>query len=1178
MKKAETTSTFDQGLVMDINPIVTPNNVLCNALNATLITMNGNENVLQNDMGNGRVETAYLPEGYVPLGTAELGGIIYIVSYNPLIDKCQIGSFPSPERNITSDEISNLPDIVVTNDDFQKKQNGVFTGELKTFLLKVNLLDSDSISNITQLNPGDKYAIYCTNNSISNNKQYISDVGNNFGQLQIDSVPRTVTIHVVSIGDDGKITYLDDSLKWSELNGGGYYYIKETDSNEVQQTDVDKYRTLVNTAYNTFTSKVSGQLALLFELKVIDSFSLTWDANVVDIEGQQDYDKAAAIKFEMNWTSSNSVINPKYAILEQSTYSDVLNAINEEIKEGSSCEFTDQDYVNRNNDGSDQNIIKTVGDFKYNSNETLQDYIWGYRVTPAMSFGKLPYLSKEGTINFLDIGSGKIEITEWRYLIQDTNFYLNCGFDIYPEKNKRVEKISFYFIPFYRVDELNKAFTFAESYEEDVYASYSDIPKYEITDRSSYAGNYQELINFGEYARVLNGTIERNMLYLVNIVFQYGQDSSWEYRSHFRWLYTTGQWDQLYVEGEVLDFKNISLNEVLKYDQEWSITDNISRQQTTLISSVTKPNEINTPDSTYDMFGAMVTAVNYKEPEKEGEQGDWDNEAQSYHVDTTTTISSYSDLFKFKQASGDQYKFEIKQTSLQTDGDTVQYDMPSYLQDLVAPSIKEPDESDGLLKLESNLLSIIQGVVQDGINNEPEYNTIKDQLEATLKTNTNSFDINVKGALFSKIAATLVPANVVIKQSLKPFVFEESDFKRLGYTVNGTNVDVIEYFKEAHQDLNKGGSGFTFYFTSVIDGSDRTTTNKDDWGNEADLHLDYWWSGNRSFYTQLVQMMDRLRSCFKLVYTSGNGDNRTMYTSRFDEDYNGNNLNDYYYVWVKTENDHYLPIQCFRKGASGRQEIAKFLLCLYSQLYYVDTEQTETTLPIVSNIVYATNYREIYNILISSSIEISGELDDHITLHSEIKEVTLKELQDSLSDSQKEFILINNIDTNKNIEYTDRTLSHTFSLINESLYNTFLRGKETTIGGYAYLSSSTGFTQYNTSKDSRYIYVYNPTIGDFQKVSSESGSFIHKNFSNLVIEDSKRAIFTYDTSSLGNLEILDYLQVKDNQLVFTESNILIDTYDLYFHTGAKGSGNAGMMAHGNSNLSINDSLKLNWTN
>ena len=67
MKKAQTTNTFTDGLIMDLNPLVTPNTVMSNALNATLITMNGNEYSLQNDMGNGRVETAYLPEGYVPL-------------------------------------------------------------------------------------------------------------------------------------------------------------------------------------------------------------------------------------------------------------------------------------------------------------------------------------------------------------------------------------------------------------------------------------------------------------------------------------------------------------------------------------------------------------------------------------------------------------------------------------------------------------------------------------------------------------------------------------------------------------------------------------------------------------------------------------------------------------------------------------------------------------------------------------------------------------------------------------------------------------------------------------------------------------------------------------------------------------------------------------------------------
>ena len=98
-------NTFAEGLVMDFAPDNTQATTLTSALNATLLTFNGNEMSLQNDMGNGRVETAYLPEGYVPVGTCEFGDIIYIVSYNPITNKSQIGCFPSPERNISSEEI-----------------------------------------------------------------------------------------------------------------------------------------------------------------------------------------------------------------------------------------------------------------------------------------------------------------------------------------------------------------------------------------------------------------------------------------------------------------------------------------------------------------------------------------------------------------------------------------------------------------------------------------------------------------------------------------------------------------------------------------------------------------------------------------------------------------------------------------------------------------------------------------------------------------------------------------------------------------------------------------------------------------------------------------------------------------------------------------------------------------
>lgn len=102
MIKKETTNTFNKGLLMDINPLVTPNNVLTNALNATFVTMNGNEQVLQNDKGNVEVITesgikAQLPEGYIPVGMKEYGGIIYVASVRPSDGMCQIGSFPSPQ-------------------------------------------------------------------------------------------------------------------------------------------------------------------------------------------------------------------------------------------------------------------------------------------------------------------------------------------------------------------------------------------------------------------------------------------------------------------------------------------------------------------------------------------------------------------------------------------------------------------------------------------------------------------------------------------------------------------------------------------------------------------------------------------------------------------------------------------------------------------------------------------------------------------------------------------------------------------------------------------------------------------------------------------------------------------------------------------------------------------------
>ena len=255
-------NSFQEGLVMDFAPDNTQANVLTSALNATLLTFNGNEMSLQNDMGNGRVETAYLPDGYVPVGTCEFGDIIYIVSYNPLIDKAQIGCFPSPERNISSEETHNNINVSLLTSDFQEldAENNP-TGELKTTSVKKILFNNS-------LHSGDQYIVY--SNKLDGT--YISDYGNT-DHLK-GKFPKLVKISIVSIEDSGKITYIDTDVKWYNND----YYIQQSINNEkTLKPDIYSYRSLVSSAYNTFASKVSGKLALLIELEKITGFDCTWE-------------------------------------------------------------------------------------------------------------------------------------------------------------------------------------------------------------------------------------------------------------------------------------------------------------------------------------------------------------------------------------------------------------------------------------------------------------------------------------------------------------------------------------------------------------------------------------------------------------------------------------------------------------------------------------------------------------------------------------------------------------------------------------------------------------------------------------------------------------------------------------------------------------------------------------
>lgn len=110
MKQAS--NSFTKGMVLDTHPLTTQNTQVTDALNATLVTFNGNEMMLQNDMGNTLIQDSAtgnimgLNPGFIPIGLKEHGGIMYIASVNKE-GKGEIGTIPSPIiRDIYKDKVT----------------------------------------------------------------------------------------------------------------------------------------------------------------------------------------------------------------------------------------------------------------------------------------------------------------------------------------------------------------------------------------------------------------------------------------------------------------------------------------------------------------------------------------------------------------------------------------------------------------------------------------------------------------------------------------------------------------------------------------------------------------------------------------------------------------------------------------------------------------------------------------------------------------------------------------------------------------------------------------------------------------------------------------------------------------------------------------------------------------
>lgn len=243
----ESTNTFSDGLISDLNPLTTPNTVLTDALNATLLTFNGNELVLQNDMGNAKIEGCKLSEGFIPLGIKEHGGILYIVSTdnNPIESErlVQIGSFPSP-----SFVENDLQAITVTINIDATDSEGVLN---KNIQLSKN-----------KLYPGDKFIVFLNIPELAYVSSPFLTTPRKFYKFKLLSIEKGIETDLTS-------TLINQPQYVSEnvFTDSGYWFVPGSYPTDAV---VSNYR--VNKKTQIYKLRKSGKLYLRIETETIDEF------------------------------------------------------------------------------------------------------------------------------------------------------------------------------------------------------------------------------------------------------------------------------------------------------------------------------------------------------------------------------------------------------------------------------------------------------------------------------------------------------------------------------------------------------------------------------------------------------------------------------------------------------------------------------------------------------------------------------------------------------------------------------------------------------------------------------------------------------------------------------------------------------------------------------------------
>lgn len=146
--------------MMDLNPINTPKSVLTDCINGTFITYNGNEFVLQNDMGNYELKNCKLPTNFIPVGVKGYADILYIVSYNPLTKEVEIGSYPAPQSIFSTGTSPNIgPDSKNPLTSFEIKETLQYDNVIQEHKKNLYVFMKGNDQDTYKMYPGDEFKI-----------------------------------------------------------------------------------------------------------------------------------------------------------------------------------------------------------------------------------------------------------------------------------------------------------------------------------------------------------------------------------------------------------------------------------------------------------------------------------------------------------------------------------------------------------------------------------------------------------------------------------------------------------------------------------------------------------------------------------------------------------------------------------------------------------------------------------------------------------------------------------------------------------------------------------------------------------------------------------------------------------------------------------------------------------